>query len=90
MSLKETLFKSNKSKTFENEESLPSLPVPPLRSTLDTYLDSVRAISTDEEYDATEAIVRNFENGVGAQLQELLLKRAANHKNWVIINKLNL
>ena len=84
MSLKESLFKSTKHKTFENEESLPPLPVPSLRSTLDCYLDSVRAIADDLQYRRTEDICREFESGVGQTLQELLLKFAENRKNWVI------
>ena len=88
MSLKETLFKSTKTKTFENEESLPALPVPTLRSTLDCYLDSVRAIIDDIQYQKTEDICRQFESGVGHKLQELLLNYAKDRKNWVKIIKI--
>ncbi|XP_054166404.1 peroxisomal carnitine O-octanoyltransferase-like [Oppia nitens] len=83
MSLKETLFKSTKHKTFANEESLPSLPVPTLRPTLDVYLDSVRAVVDGQQYEATEEICRQFESGIGKQLQDLFEKRTENSKNWL-------
>lgn len=83
MSLKETLFKSTNSKTFQFEESLPALPVPTLRSTLDCYLDSVEAIADPKQYETTEEICRRFETGIGSTLQELLLKRSLNSKNWL-------
>ena len=88
MSLKESLFKSTKYKTFEHEESLPPLPVPSLRSTLDCYLDSVRAVTDDNQYRKTEQICQQFESGVGQTLQELLLKFAQNRKNWVYFEKM--
>jgi len=33
-------FLSDDEKTFQHDESLPSLPVPPLQQTLNKYLDS--------------------------------------------------
>ena len=81
---RDAVFKSTTNKTFENEDSLPSLPVPPLRSTLDHYLETVRPVVTDEEYEITETICRNFENEVGVDLQKMLIKRSELHKNWVI------
>jgi len=83
---RDAIFKSTTNKTFENEENLPNLPVPHLRNTLDTYLDSVRAVVTEEEYKTTETTVRNFENGVGDKLQKMLIKRSENYKNWVKTN----
>lgn len=83
MSTRDALFKSTKEKTFEFEENLPNLPVPSLAKTLEIYLDSVRAVVSEEEYKTTEVLVRNFENGIGVKLQELLLKRAEERKNWV-------
>ena len=80
---RDAVFKSTTNKTFENEEGLPSLPVPQLRSTLDFYLETVKPVVTEEEYNATETVVKNFENGIGNQLQKMLTKKAENHKNWV-------
>ncbi|CAG2118739.1 unnamed protein product, partial [Medioppia subpectinata] len=76
------LFKSAKEKTFANEESLPSLPVPTLRPTLDCYLDSVRAIAGDQQYETSAEMCRRFEAGVGQTLQHMFEKRTQNSKNW--------
>ncbi|CAG2101439.1 unnamed protein product [Medioppia subpectinata] len=76
-------FKSTSNRTFENEDKLPSLPVPQLRSTLGHYLETVRPVVTDEEYEKTEAIVRNFEYGVAIHLQQKLVKRSEERKNWL-------
>jgi hypothetical protein len=38
------------------QASLPKLPVPSLRKTLDRYLKSVRPLVTEEEYVNTEAV----------------------------------
>ncbi|CAG2100244.1 unnamed protein product [Medioppia subpectinata] len=80
---RDAVFKSTSNRTFENEDNLPSLPVPQLRSTLDHYLETVRPVVTDEEYEKTETIVRNFENGVAVDLQQMLVKRSELHKNWL-------
>lgn len=85
MSLKESLFKSKKAKTFQYEESLPALPVPTLRATLDCYLDSVRAIANDQQYANSVEMCRQFEEGVGRQLQEYLLEYSRTRKNWVFL-----
>lgn len=83
--MRDILFKIQGSeKTFEHEENLPSLPVPNLKETLDKYLDTVRAVTTDQEYERTEKLVREFENSEMAKLlQEKLQEKAKNSKNWV-------
>ncbi|CAG2167975.1 unnamed protein product [Oppiella nova] len=83
MSLKESLFKSTKDKTFSNEESLPALPVPTLDQTLDCYLESVRAIAGEQQYKTTQEICHRFQTGVGLTLQRLFEKRTQNAKNWL-------
>ncbi|XP_003743510.1 peroxisomal carnitine O-octanoyltransferase [Galendromus occidentalis] len=71
------------SSTFENDESQAPLPVPSLQRTLNRYLDSVKPFVTENEFAKTEELGRRFENGVGRQLQEQLLKRANDHRNWL-------
>lgn len=70
-------------RTFGDDDKLPPLPVPDLKHTLETYLDSVRAVTSDGEYEATKLIAEEFEKGIGKQLHALLLKRAEQHRNWV-------
>lgn len=86
LSVRDNLYVSEDENTFQNEDILPSLPLPELKQTLDKYLDSVRPHVTEEEFNETERIVKEFENGVGKRLQEKLLKRAQQMRNWVIFN----
>lgn len=80
---RDRLYVSDEEATFTHDELLPPLPVPPLRHTIDKYLDSVRAVASDEEYVLTEGIATDFENGVGAELHQRLLQRAQHSRNWL-------
>ncbi|XP_066301733.1 peroxisomal carnitine O-octanoyltransferase-like [Branchiostoma lanceolatum] len=70
-------------RTWKYQDSLPPLPVPPLKNTLDKYLESVKPFVTAEEYKETEAAVREFEEGVGQSLRQQLLERAKVNRNWL-------
>ncbi|XP_070566735.1 peroxisomal carnitine O-octanoyltransferase-like [Ptychodera flava] len=72
-----------KEKTFQYQDSLPSLPVPPLQQSLDKYLESVKPFVTEEEYKHTEKVVREFGDGVGKELQAKLEERGKEHRNWL-------
>lgn len=80
---RDRLYVSEAEATFAHDEVLPPLPVPPLRQTIDKYLDSVRAVASDEEYVLTESTATDFENGVGAELHRMLLQRAQHSNNWL-------
>lgn len=84
-SYRDALYKSDVvgETTFQNEDSLPSLPLPSLQQTLNYYLSTVKPHVTEEEYVNTEQLVRNFENGIGPILQEKLAQRAKTRRNWV-------
>ncbi|XP_078614225.1 peroxisomal carnitine O-octanoyltransferase-like [Branchiostoma floridae x Branchiostoma japonicum] len=70
-------------RTWKYQDSLPPLPVPALKNTLDKYLESVKPFVTAEEYKQTEAVVREFEEGVGQSLHQQLLERAKVKRNWL-------
>lgn len=80
---KERLYLSNGEKTFSYDANLPGLPVPPLRQTIDKYLNSVQAIVSEDELLVTEAIAADFEDGIGAELHQKLLDRAKFSPNWL-------
>lgn len=63
---------------------LPKMPVPELNSTLDKYLNLVRPIVNDEQYEKTKKIVTEFraEAGIGEKLQKLLIEFAESKDNW--------
>ncbi|RZF35756.1 hypothetical protein LSTR_LSTR012054 [Laodelphax striatellus] len=73
----------SKERTFEYDKTLPSLPLPTLSHTLLRYLDSVKAISSKEDYEKTVRIVEEFENGIGKELHAKLQSKAANERNWL-------
>ena len=70
-------------KTFENDDNLPALPLPSLKNTLDLYLQSVVPFLTTNELEKTKRIVEEFGDNEGQLLQEKLLQRANENKNWV-------
>ncbi|KAI8061277.1 acyltransferase ChoActase/COT/CPT [Thamnidium elegans] len=59
------------------QANLPKLPVPALSATLTKYLQSVRPLLDDAEYQKTEQAAKDFEapGGLGTKLQERLLAR---------------
>jgi len=69
--------------TFQNDDSLPSLPVPSLEATLSKYLESVKPFVTAAELENTSKILEEFQNGEGQILHQKLVERAATSKNWV-------
>ncbi|KAL8597550.1 hypothetical protein ACOMHN_033421 [Nucella lapillus] len=68
---------------FSKQSSLPLLPVPPLKQTLDKYLDSVRPLISDQQFAKTKEVVRQFMQSPGPQLQDMLEKRAKDKTNWL-------
>ncbi|XP_069548008.1 choline O-acetyltransferase-like [Brachyistius frenatus] len=68
-----------------DSQSLPKVPVPPLKQTLDTYLKSVQPLVKEEQFKKTKAIVEKFgaPGGVGEVLQKKLLERRDKTTNWV-------
>uniref|UniRef100_A0A3Q2I3R7 Peroxisomal carnitine O-octanoyltransferase n=1 Tax=Equus caballus TaxID=9796 RepID=A0A3Q2I3R7_HORSE len=77
------LAKSAEERTFQYQDSLPSLPVPSLEESLKRYLESVKPFANEEEYKKTEEIVRKFKNGIGGELHQKLLERAKGKRNWL-------
>ncbi|XP_036922025.1 peroxisomal carnitine O-octanoyltransferase [Sturnira hondurensis] len=77
------LAKSTEERTFQYQDSLPSLPVPSLEESLKKYLESVKPFANEEEYKKTEEIVQKFQNGIGEKLHQKLLERAKGKRNWL-------
>uniref|UniRef100_A0A672RLH4 Peroxisomal carnitine O-octanoyltransferase n=1 Tax=Sinocyclocheilus grahami TaxID=75366 RepID=A0A672RLH4_SINGR len=77
------VFESSAERTFQYQSSLPPLPVPDLHDSLNKYLHAVKPFASEEEFQATEAIVKRFEEGIGQQLQQKLLRRAKSRSNWL-------
>ncbi|ALC47477.1 CG12428 [Drosophila busckii] len=69
--------------TFDFDETLPPLPLPDLRDTMERYYKSVLPFGTSEELANTRKVIEDFEKGVGAKLQAQLREREAKMKNWL-------
>lgn len=69
--------------TFDFDETLPSLPLPELRDTMERYYSCIQPFGTKEELALARKTIDEFQNGVGAQLHEQLKKRAAGMRNWL-------
>ncbi|NXJ16318.1 OCTC octanoyltransferase, partial [Odontophorus gujanensis] len=81
--MEKQVLESSEERTFQYQDSLPPLPVPPLDESLSKYLDSVKPFLNQEEYQRTEEIVKKFENGIGRELHQKLLERAKTRRNWL-------
>ncbi|NWS29424.1 OCTC octanoyltransferase, partial [Polioptila caerulea] len=81
--MEKQVLESSEERTFQYQDSLPSLPVPPLDESLSKYLDAVKPFLNEEEYQRTEDIVKKFENGIGKELHQKLLERAKMRRNWL-------
>ncbi|XP_039913931.1 peroxisomal carnitine O-octanoyltransferase [Hirundo rustica] len=81
--MEKQVLQSSEERTFQYQDSLPSLPVPPLDESLSKYLDAVKPFLNQEEYQRTENIVKKFENGIGKGLHQKLLERAKMRRNWL-------
>jgi carnitine O-acetyltransferase len=70
-------------KLYRNQSALPPLPVPDLNTSCETYLASVKALATEEEYARTLSHVREFlqPGGMGHKLHQRLLERAEEYGN---------
>lgn len=77
------LYVTDGERTFQFDAQLPSLPVPRLRDTLTRYLQSVRHLVGEGDWQRTKSLVQQFEQGAGARLQAYLESKASKEKNWV-------
>lgn len=75
MILKASTLANGKGKLFEGQDSLPSLPVPPLEQTLKKYLRSTVPHQTNESLKKTEAAVESALSGSDHELFKTLQKR---------------
>ncbi|XP_026099886.1 carnitine O-acetyltransferase-like [Carassius auratus] len=67
------------------QESLPKLPVPPLKQTCSRYLASLEPLISEEEMMHTRQLMDEFlqPGGIGERLQKSLERRARKTENWL-------
>ncbi|XP_064022938.1 peroxisomal carnitine O-octanoyltransferase isoform X2 [Pogoniulus pusillus] len=81
--MEKQVLETSEETTFQYQDSLPSLPVPPLDESLSKYLEAVKPFLNDEEYQRTQETVERFGNGIGKELHQKLLERAKTRRNWL-------
>ncbi|KFO74815.1 Peroxisomal carnitine O-octanoyltransferase [Cuculus canorus] len=80
--MEKQVVSSSEERTFQYQDSLPSLPVPSLEESLSKYLDSVKPFLNQEEYKRTEDVVKKFENGIGKDCSRCGRGRKT-RRNWL-------
>lgn len=68
---------------FIFQTKLPKLPVPLLERTTKLYLETLKPILNEKQYEHARKLVADFTSGPGPMLQEILLERREEHDNWV-------
>ncbi|CAG2103753.1 unnamed protein product [Medioppia subpectinata] len=68
---------------YSYQASLPRLPLPPLHTTIDRYLLSVRALLDDREFERTRRLAEEFRDGVGRKFQRYLWLKSWWSSNYV-------
>lgn len=68
-----------------HQESMPKLPVPPLKQTCERYMASLEPLISEEEKTHTRELMDEFlrSGGVGERLQKSLERRARKTDNWL-------
>ena len=70
------LLKWNSPALYSFQGSLPRLPVPSVKETVDRYLKSVRPIYDDETFENVKKEAGEFENGISTKLQRYLVLKS--------------
>lgn len=70
---------------FNHQSQLPKLPVPSLSETMTRYLDTVKPLVSQEQYERTKEVVANFQKAgaIGPILQQRLLERAEKSEKFL-------
>ncbi|KAM4531512.1 carnitine O-palmitoyltransferase 1, liver isoform 1-T2 [Odontesthes bonariensis] len=77
------LFSSRKPLLYSYQTSLPHLPVPAIKETLSRYLESVRPLQTDAQFQRMTDLAVEFESSLGNRLQRYLKLKALWATNYV-------
>lgn len=68
---------------YSFQSSLPRLPLPSVHETMSRYLDSVRPLLDDENYERMQRLAREFESTIGSKLQRYLVLKSWWSTNYV-------
>uniref|UniRef100_G3PAZ4 carnitine O-palmitoyltransferase n=1 Tax=Gasterosteus aculeatus aculeatus TaxID=481459 RepID=G3PAZ4_GASAC len=77
------VFSGRKPMLYSFQNSLPRLPVPSIKDTCKRYLESVRPLMEDEQYQRMEGLTKDFEKNLGPRLQWYLKLKSWWASNYV-------
>ncbi|XP_023271201.1 carnitine O-palmitoyltransferase 1, liver isoform-like isoform X1 [Seriola lalandi dorsalis] len=77
------VFSGRKPMLYSFQNSLPRLPVPTVKDTCRRYLDSVRPLMDDEQYERMKGLTKDFEKNLGPRLQWYLKLKSWWASNYV-------
>lgn len=69
------------------QKSLPQLPIPKLEETCERYLNAQKPLLSNEAFQQTQNNAKEFQNGQGKNLQELLVAKNSNNKHTSYISQ---
>lgn len=70
-------------KLYSYQASLPRLPVPGLKKTIDRYLRSARPLLNDKEYESVVKLAQEFQSTIASRLQRYLILKSWWASNYV-------
>uniref|UniRef100_A0A3Q0SIJ1 Uncharacterized protein n=1 Tax=Amphilophus citrinellus TaxID=61819 RepID=A0A3Q0SIJ1_AMPCI len=77
------IFSGRKPLLYSYQGSLPNLPVPTIKDTVKRYLESVRPLMDDKDYERMTKLAAEFESSLGNRLQWYLKLKALWASNYV-------
>ncbi|XP_057178265.1 carnitine O-palmitoyltransferase 1, liver isoform isoform X1 [Triplophysa rosa] len=77
------IFSGRQPLLYSYQGSLPNLPVPAVKDTVKRYLESVRPLMNDSEYERMTNLAKEFEGSLGNRLQWYLKLKAMWASNYV-------
>ncbi|XP_017471616.1 PREDICTED: carnitine O-palmitoyltransferase 2, mitochondrial isoform X2 [Rhagoletis zephyria] len=80
-------MQQSKLPTLYFQSSLPRLPIPDIKLTIERFLSAVKPLLDQEEYNKTVRILSDFRNCDGAELQALLQKSDTSNKHTSYISE---
>jgi carnitine O-acetyltransferase len=70
-------------RTWEHQDKLPKLPIPPLEETCARYLHALSALQDPKEHARTRAAVDTFLRGDGPRIQQKLIDWAKDKDSYI-------
>nr|AFO11030.1 liver carnitine palmitoyltransferase 1A-3 [Acanthogobius hasta] len=77
------IFSGRKPMLYSFQNSLPRLPVPSVKDTCRRYLESVRPLMEDEQFERMKGLAKDFEKNLGPRLQWYLKLKSWWTSNYV-------